>query len=368
MAVIHQAIAPPVLDGAVKPANPQGYLDSAADIAHALLRRGHAVVTPCSSPRPGQDGDWAYPDAAAGIADAVAAGARVVWANTTLFRSHPLSGFAARTDLKVVGQGLRTVERFEDKRVCHLMCREAGLPVPRQSVVDLGPAAGSAARSVESVLTDGHWTFPVVVKPLRGRGSDGVLVVGSAAEAVAHIEALAASGATAPDGRPVSRYGNRYLIEEFLPGDEWTVTVMPPGRYRTPDGTGQVAKPWALPPIGRTGHQDGVLPYSGRVPVSSNSTPVRTTHALGEALRSCEEAAHRIGITAPIRIDCRQDAQGRVRLFDINLKPNMTGPGRPGREHMTNLAGMAAEAIGWSYPDLLTAMADNAVPIGRTTQ
>ena len=35
IAVLHQAVTPPSLNGAVKPSNPFGYRDSSADIANA---------------------------------------------------------------------------------------------------------------------------------------------------------------------------------------------------------------------------------------------------------------------------------------------------------------------------------------------
>jgi D-alanine-D-alanine ligase len=40
-------------------------------------------------------------------------------------------------------------------------------------------------------------------------------------------------------------------------------------------------------------------------------------------------------------------------LFDVNMKPNITGPGRPGREAQAALTVLAAEALGWSYRDFV---------------
>jgi hypothetical protein len=38
------------------------------------------------------------------------------------------------------------------------------------------------------------------------------------------------------------------------------------------------------------------------------------------------------------------------------MKPNMTGPGRPGREDQDCLSAIAARAEGWTYAGLLRAM------------
>jgi hypothetical protein len=42
-----------------------------------------------------------------------------------------------------------------------------------------------------------------------------------------------------------------------------------------------------------------------------------------------------------------------MALFDANLKPNLTGAGRPGRDDQDSLTMIAARALGWSYGDLV---------------
>jgi len=75
------------------------------------------------------------------------------------------------------------------------------------------------------------------------------------------------------------------------------------------------------------------------------------------------KVAQFLNATAPIRIDCREGADGVIKAIDINMKPSMTGPGRPGREQMINLSAMSAGEIGWSYTEMLAAIAGNAAPI-----
>jgi len=48
-------------------------------------------------------------------------------------------------------------------------------------------------------------------------------------------------------------------------------------------------------------------------------------------------------------------------LFDVNMKPNITGPGRPGRETQAALTVLAAEALGWSYRDFVRNVLRQAV-------
>ena len=76
-------------------------------------------------------------------------------------------------------------------------------------------------------------------------------------------------------------------------------------------------------------------------------------HALAHA---CAAIFAEIGAMAPIRIDCRADRTGRFQVFDINMKPNMTGAGRPGRGDQDSLSAIAARGMRWDYADLLMAM------------
>jgi D-alanine-D-alanine ligase len=355
IAVLHQAVTPPSLNGAVKPSNPFGYRDSSADIANALAQAGCDVLTPARNPRPDVDADWTYPDTFEGISQAVADGAEILWANTSLFDEHPIAKFGSHENLYVVGQSLDVVEKFEDKDVCQAAISAIGVPVPVQALVNLD--TGSAQGQVESAVSANNYTFPIIVKPVRGRGSAGVKVVDSVAEAAKHIESLAGP-----------KFGSKFLLEEYLSGRELAVTVMPPGTYATTDGLHSEATHWTLPAIERTGHHGGVMPFSGVVPIQSNSKPAGDDDQVRAFAQHAIRVAQFLRATSPIRIDCREGADGVIKAIDINMKPSMTGPGRPGREQMINLSALAGKEIGWNYTELMAAIAANAAPIQRVTQ
>lgn len=149
--------------------------------------------------------------------------------------------------------------------------------------------------------------FPLVGKPVRGRGSHGVKVCHSMNELVVHAEALFKESPT-------------ILVEEFLRGEEATVTIMPP--------TEEKKYYWALPPVCRFNHQGGIAPYNGVVAVTTNSRVVGSAEASHptyiKLLQQCERAAALLGTTAPIRIDVRRyedSAESEFALFDVNMKP-----------------------------------------------
>lgn len=338
-----------------------GYQDSGADIAYALRQKGIRVLTPTPSPSDSSHEGWSFPDTAEGIYSAVQQGATHLWANTTLFASHALQTSSQLTplasNLHIVGQPPRLVEDFDDKCFLNNKLRElGGFTLPRAWMVH----PDNLPQIVKQIDR-----YPVVGKPVRGRGSHGVRVCHDAAQLQQHAESLLAESSL-------------IMLEEFLTGEEATITVMPP----TPSRLDY----WSMVPVTRFNHANGIAPYNGLVAVTSNSRAVSEEEmrdpAYNKVMRQCEGVARLIGATAPIRIDVRRFQEGsEFALFDINMKPvgpcfslsckdterlqNMTGPGRPGREDQASLTAIAAEAMGWDYGTLLQRILESAQPLGR---
>ncbi|KAH8891487.1 glutathione synthetase ATP-binding domain-like protein [Thozetella sp. PMI_491] len=344
VAVLYQEIDPPLINGARKPKKPGGYQDSGADIAFNLSRSEKTeVITPLANPDPAEQRGWAFPDTEDGILEALDRGATHLWANTILFASHPLQTSTkigiAQDRVRVIGQGPLVVEQYDDKDYVNtLLRRVGGFTMPRAWSI---PA--------EAKLDDlAGLSYPIVAKPARGRGSFGVKVCRTKEELLDHVKELH-KGLMVP------------MVEEFLSGEEATVTVMPPTRDK--------ADYWSLPVVSRFNHQDGIAPYNGVVAVTSNSRVVADGERdpiYSQVMRECEQVARFLGTTAPIRVDVRRfrDApDSQFALFDINMKPNMTGPGRPGRDDQASLTLMAASALNWDYPELLRQILQTASPL-----
>lgn len=357
VALLYQGHSPPAVGGIRKPLKPGGYADSSADIAFALRTVGVPVITPVADPEATVDMDWSFPDTAAGIEAAIRQGAEVLWANTVLYEGHPIE-WALQAGVAIVGQIPANVGRFDDKRDTNELLRVSGLPVARALVVGDYATADIhdwCSLSLETLRTWGL-TLPLIIKPIRGRGSAGVQRVETESALRKALETLLMT----PD-----IYGTAALLEEYLPGAEVTYSVLPPGEYptsaaeqNTPSG-----QYWSLPPVLRFNHHDGVAPYNGIVAVTQNSralSPAEIDPSLQELCRHCETAASLVGARMVIRIDCRQDPDGHWKLFDLNMKPNLTGAGRPGREDQDSLTAIAARAIGWDYTTLVEALLQQA--------
>lgn len=245
---------------------------------------------------------WSYSDTEEGIHSAVKNGATHLWANTILFDSHPLqrsqklSPYAS--DIYIVGQPPALVENLDDKAYLNGKLRDTGgYTLPKSWLIkasdNIQEKAGSIGR------------FPVVGKPVRGRGSHGVKLCYNPSQLKDHIDQLL-------------KESPLVMIEEFLAGEEATITVMPP----SPEHPAH----WSMPPVLRSNHSDGIAPYNGTVAVTANSRVVTDDEMKDPAYRKIMDesvnVAKLIGATAPIRIDVRRFEKGsEFALFDVNMKP-----------------------------------------------
>ena len=341
IAILYQSKPAPEAGGIIKPFKPGGYSDSGADIAFQLSDIVN-VITPKKKPDSENALDWVFPDDLQGIQNAYDLGARIFWLNTVLYKEHSIKKMIGK-GISIVGQNPDKVDTFDDKFVTNSLLIRNGLP---------------GSRSLVFKVTDSDlfipFPYPYIIKPIRGRGSQGVEAIHSKLEM---DEAL-------KQWKENLQYGDSCLVEEFLPGKELTITIMPPGKYSFEGKVLIKNNYWALPPIKRFNHIREIAPYSGNIAVVSNSSLLsddeRNEESVYNAIVACESAAAIVQALAPVRIDCRQDELGNYKLFDLNMKPNLTGAGRPNREDQDSLTTIAVRGIGWSYKDLLVNMVAQA--------
>jgi carbamoyl-phosphate synthase large subunit len=205
----------------------------------------------------------------------------------------------ARTADAFAGAGVRTLvsdaaalERCLDKWALAEACRGA-VRVPHTVLLEEGPA-------------DGFRTgFPAVANPRRGSGSRGIVVAGSPA---------------ALDGLP--RDGS-YLLQELLPGTEYSVDVLV-----GPDGRTRAAVP--------------------RARDKTDSGIIVAGHVLDrpELSRLAADVASALGLRGICNVQVREDREGRPALLEVNPRP-------PGGMSLTVAAGVQMPA--WAVAGLLGA-------------
>ena len=339
VAILYQAKLPPTKDGIQKPMKPGGYSDSGADIASQLMAQNVEVITPIENPNPNNDKDWVFQDTNDGIEIALKKGANTFWLNTVLYENHPIEKFFDR-NIEIVGQTPKSVDVFDDKMFTNSLLESNDIPIPHNKLITIDNY-NNLSLELE---------FPLVLKPIRGRGSQGVTKVEDRNELNENLSELFSK----------SSYGNAAYIEQYLNGQEITITVMPQGNYVINNSKKYFNRPWCLPAVKRFNHNNGIAPYNGIVAVMENSEILSDDELhsaeIQEVYEHCVKSAELIEIKAPIRIDCRANEQGKYFLFDLNMKPNMTGPSRLHRQNQDSLTLLSARKIGWTYFDLLLNM------------
>lgn len=330
-AVLYQIKEPPERDGLRKPMKKGGYSDSGADIAFTLKREGISIITPSDVPREAEDLDWVFPDNREGILSAISKGADTFWLNTVLYDGHPIEEFIEK-GYYIVGQKPSDVNKYDDKYYTNQILSNAGLHVVEEQIVDM-----------DTIV---NMNFPVVIKPIIGRGSQGVYVVKNEQDYKEKIRELIEE----------KIYGEKLMVEPYLCNKEVTISVLLPGEYMIKGG--KIAKDdyWCLPVVERFNHINGISPYNGTVAVTENSKAVTNDYKFDLLCEECAKAAKLLKIKSLIRIDCRQDSNGNYYIFDLNMKPNMTGASRSHRQNQDSLTMIAARDIGWEYRDLLLNM------------
>jgi D-alanine-D-alanine ligase len=174
-----------------------------------------------------------------------------------------------------------TLHKGHTKRVL----RDAGLPTASFAVLE----SAEMARAVDL-------RFPLFVKPVAegtGKGIDGA----SRCEDAAALEAAA--------GRLITRFGQPALVEEFLPGREFTVGVL---------GTGATARVLGVMEI------SSAATYGFETKKHYENVgyrPADDAEAL-EAGRVALDAWRVLGCRDGGRIDLRSDDQGRPMFLEVN--------------------------------------------------
>jgi D-alanine-D-alanine ligase len=192
-----------------------------------------------------------------------------------------------------VGSNSRTMKDMIDKFRTHQVLASHGVPVPAHHLVRSGD------RDLSGVA------YPAFVKPMGESRSVGVTdesVVYSEAELrrqIAYID---------------REFRQAALVEDFLPGDEFTVLVLGNGdEQRCLPGLVSV-------PAGRYGRHK-VLRADMR---GVGLTRISDAGPRGEeASRVASRAANAMGCLDHVRIDVKADAAGALRVMEVNGIPGL---------------------------------------------
>ena len=225
------------------------------------------------------------------------------------------------------GSGVLSLAVCLDKPVAKMLLRQQGVRTPGFRVVKPG----------EEVDTSGL-SFPLFVKPAHEGSSMGVTprsVVENEGELVRQVACVH------------QMYRQEALVEEFLPGREFTVGLLG-NRHLHAFPIMEINYSPVPPEHGAVysrhfkEHWDDDRYYLCPAPVSPE---------LERQLLAAATAAFRaLGCRDVARVDLRLDGEGRVHVLELNPLPGMA----PGFSDLPR----AAAAGGWSYPELVNGILD----------
>ncbi|MFN8393124.1 MAG: hypothetical protein U0176_00455 [Bacteroidia bacterium] len=209
-----------------------------------------------------------------------------------------------RMDLPMVGSSLETLNLLLEKDSCQRRLSGAGIPVPGFTVFQNGNLGDVRAKLAETGLP-----FPLVVKPTKESRSQGVTKVENLDEAMWAIHAIA-------EAYP---HGN-VIVEEFLPTHDITC-----GYIQLDDEI------IILPSFNYVLGMDCSMEVFGekhyKLPAENERQVIIEDRAI---LQQLEETLPKIvdllGVVGVTRIDGRLDADGILKVFDINGMPGLNHP------------------------------------------
>ncbi|NDD91167.1 ATP-grasp domain-containing protein [bacterium] len=225
-------------------------------------------------------------------------------------------------DIPYTGSDAATLALALDKGLAKRIVSQAGVPTPAFQLMHTGKE-----RLAKEI------TFPAIIKPVAEGSSKGVI-----GTSVVYSEAELREKATFI----IERYRQPALIEEFLPGREFTVALL--GERR----------PRALPPmeiVFTKPDKDPNPVYSYQHKLNSNDEvrydrPAQLEPRLKETI---EKIARKVFTALDCRdfarIDLRMDARGQVNFIECNPLPGLT----PGWSDMC----LIAESAGIGYRELI---------------
>lgn len=234
-------------------------------------------------------------------------------------------------EIPSLGSDALTLSLSLDKAWTQALLGAAGLPVPPRVVADsVAALAGLALPG----------PFPLFVKP-RWEGT---------AKGIAPSSRVADRAALAREVERITRvYRQPALVEPFLPGAEYTVTVSghaPPRALPALQRALEVDSGIGLHAVER--HGDAAPAGGFRHQLPGALTPELEARLAGLALRAFDVLACRDFA----RVDLRLDAAGAPWLLEINPLPTFAPDGS---------FGILAELMGRSHPDLLAEVLADAL-------
>jgi D-alanine-D-alanine ligase len=230
--------------------------------------------------------------------------------------------------LPYIGPNAQTMKQLIDKTETHRILQAAGIPVPMHYKV----GEGDKLPQID---------FPAFVKPSCESRS-----VGISDESVVHTQDKLASQV----GFIHSEYQQPALIEDYLPGQEYTVLML---------GNGDRQK--FLPGIVTLDGDYGKYPILRADLRGVGITKIKRPDTLiDEANELCRQAVTTLNCHDHVRVDMRLDSAGQLRIIEVNGIPGLK-PLKSWSPQMYTLYYGSEEGPDQDYRNMVNLIVDTAL-------
>ncbi len=243
-----------------------------------------------------------------------------------------------------VGHNPLTAGILDNKAAFKRQLNAIGVPTAAFMAWHLSQGPLSPADNVRFRQTFDGYTGPFIVKPVCGRASQHIAVIEDVRELPRAVEAV------------YQQTENHVLIEEFLPGREFTVAVSgrvtARGRRLT-----RTERPFVFSVVERVLTEDERIFTSMDVaPITPNRLRLLGSETDGDTymqiVNIARTIAEELDIDALIRLDLRMNAAGEINVLEVNPKPDVKKP----NGQKTSIVCFGLAALGMDYDDLILSM------------
>ena len=240
-----------------------------------------------------------------------------------------------------VGHNPLAVSLLDNKHVFKSICSAATLPTARFVVIPPSLSSDDLKNSQNFRAVFGNFSGPFIVKPVSGRASKNVHFVDSNDELKAAVE----------DVREKTRH--LCLVEEFLPGDEFAISIMGP-LIRRKGKFHDLPQPFAFSAVQRCFEsQETIFTSMDEKPITHDRIRLLDSTQESDIITRLEKLARNVfscfTLSSLVRLDLRINGHGELKLLEANPKPDLSQP----TENIASItcSGLAEQEM--SYRDLI---------------
>lgn len=254
-----------------------------------------------------------------------------------------------------IGHNPLAASLLDNKHVFKSMCIAASLPTARSVVINPWIEGCKPIESDNFGSVFQGFSGPFVIKPVSGRASKNVYFVDSKREVGHAVEKV------------WKQTGHLCLIEEYLPGNEFAISVMG-SRVRQDGEFVTHNEPFAFSAVQRHFEPyEKIFTSMDEKPITHDRIRLLDLSRDAELISRMEHLARQVfalfTLSSLVRLDLRESCNGELQLLEANPKPDL----KRSSEQVASITCAGLAQRGMSYADLIVSiLADRVTGLLKT--